>query len=294
MNLEDIFEDIDITANTFFNKYLPERRNEPMTEQEYNEIDAIRRSDLLKLRKSALHYLWAKHHPEEANEPTPSKIFGAAAHKYVLETRDFFNEYAVAPIVDKRTKAGKEEWEQFRIENEGKTVISQDDLDVIRDMVDAICEHPTAKEYLTGIIETPIFWTDDETGVKCKIRPDCVAMIDGRPIIVDYKTTTSCDERAFASECRKFGYKIQAGMYTEGWAMTNFSEVGFAFVAQEKTAPYAVRVFQCDPEFISQGNRQFHELLRYYKQCSDEGFWPGYSDGYLMSDPWEDPQEDLE
>lgn len=297
MNLEDIFEDIDITANTFFNKYLPERRNEPMTEHEYNEIDAIRRSDLLKLRKSALHYLWAKNNPEDANEPTPAKTFGAAAHKYVLETRDFFNEYAVAPNVDKRTKAGKEEWEQFRIENQGKTVISQDDLDTIRMMTEAICEHKCsdghyANEYLTGIIETPIFWTDLETGVKCKIRPDCVAMIDGRPIIVDYKTTTSCDEYAFKSECRKFGYKIQAGMYTEGWALTNFSDVGFAFVAQEKTAPYAVRVFNVTPDFIEQGNRQFHELLRYYKQCSDECFWPGYSDGLLDSDPWEDPQEE--
>ena len=107
MNLEDIFEDIDITANTFFNKYIPER-NEPMTEHEYNEIDAIRRSDLLKLRKSALHFIWAKNNPEDANEPTPAKTFGAAAHKYVLETRDFFNEYAYKRKVEHMRAAAQD------------------------------------------------------------------------------------------------------------------------------------------------------------------------------------------
>ena len=287
--MTDIFADMSKTINRFFNQYLP--TEEPMTEHDYNEYPAIRRSDLLKIRKSPAYYVWAKNNPEDANETTPSKVFGAAAHKYVLETRDFWNEYAVAPNVDRRTKAGKEEWQQFTEQNADKTIISQDDLDVIREMVEAICDHKTAKELLTGTIETPIFWTDQETGVECKIRPDCVAMYDGRPIIVDYKTVTSCDPRSFAAECRKFGYKIQAGMYTEGFALTHFQEVSFAFVTQEKTAPYGVRVFWCDPDFISQGNRQFHELLRAYKQCCDENFWPGYADGYLTSDPWEDPDE---
>lgn len=289
--MTDIFAEMDKTINTFFNKYIPER-NEPMNEKEYNEYPAIRRSDLLKIRRSPAYYWWAVNNTEDANDPTPSQIFGAAAHKYVLEPRSFGEEYAIAPNVDKRTKAGKEEWMLFQEQNADKTVITTDDLDTIRCMVDAICENETAKLLLTGTIETPIFWTDPETGVECKIKPDCVAMWDGRPIIVDYKTVSSCDERAFKSECRKYGYKIQAGMYTEGFALTHFNEVSFAFVAQEKTAPYGVRVFWCDPEFIEQGNRQFHELLRYYKQCSDQGFWPGYSDGYLTADPWEDPAEE--
>ena len=279
--LGDIFEDMDKAVNTFFGKYLPEQKGEPMTEKEYNEIDAVRRSDLMKIRKSPLHYKWAKEHPEE-EESTPSQIFGAAAHKYLLELGSFYDEYALAPNVDKRTKAGKEEWERFKAENEGKTVITSDDLDKLWLMQEAVCDHKGAKELLSGTIETPILWTDPETGIECKIRPDVVAMKDGRPIIVDYKTVTSCDERTFWRECDKYGYQLQAGMYTEGYALTNYIEVGFAFVAQEKTAPYACRVFYCDPEFIEQGNEEYHQLLRYLKQCQDTNFWPGYSDGYLM------------
>ena len=295
--MNDIFADMDTAMNTFFNKYLPEEETKPMTEKEYNEIQAIRRSDLLKIRRSPAYYWWAKNNPEDAYDPTPAQIFGAAAHKYILEWSHFEDEYALAPNVDKRTKAGREEWEAFREANEGKTVITTDDLDKLRLMQEAICDHKCsngleAKDYLRGTIETPIFWTDPETGVECKIRPDVVAMIDGRPIIVDYKTVSSCDERSFKAECRKFGYKIQAGMYTEGFALTHFAEVGFAFVCQEKTPPYAVRVFNCGPDFIEQGNRQFHELLREYKQCCDEGFWPGYPDGFLDADPWEDPSEE--
>ena len=281
MTLGDIFEDMDKAANTFFGKYLPEQKGEHMTEKEYNEIEAVRRSDLMKIRKSPLHYKWAKEHPEE-EESTPSQIFGAAAHKYLLELGSFYDEYALAPNVDKRTKAGKEEWERFKAENEGKTVITSDDLDKLWLMQEAVCDHKAAKELLFGTIETPILWTDPETGIECKIRPDVVAMKDRRPIIVDYKTVTSCDERTFWRECDKYGYQLQAGMYTEGYALTNYIEVGFAFVAQEKTPPYACRVFYCDPEFIEQGNEEYHQLLRYLKQCQDTNFWPGYSDGYLM------------
>ena len=185
MTLGDIFEDMDKAANTFFGKYLPEQKGEHMTEKEYNEIEAVRRSDLMKIRKSPLHYKWAKEHPEE-EESTPSQIFGAAAHKYLLELGSFYDEYALAPNVDKRTKAGKEEWERFKAENEGKTVITSDDLDKLWLMQEAVCDHKAAKELLFGTIETPILWTDPETGIECKIRPDVVAMKDGRPIIVNY------------------------------------------------------------------------------------------------------------
>ena len=36
-----------------------------------------------------------------------------AAHKYMLEKEDFYSEFSIAPNVDRRTKAGKEQWQQF-------------------------------------------------------------------------------------------------------------------------------------------------------------------------------------
>ena len=266
---------------------------ETMTEKEYNEIEAVRRSDLLKLRKSPLHYKWAKEHENE-DQPTPAQTFGAACHKFVLEGGEAFGrEYAVAPEVDRRTKAGKEAWAAFVEDNQDKGIVSAEDWAQIIAMKIALNKHPGAMALLSGEHEKTYTWTDTETGEECKIRLDCLSEWEKRPVIVDYKTVQSCEDGVFERECRKFGYKIQAGMYTEGLAVaTDFmTDAGFMFVCQEKAEPYAVRIYQCDPGFIEQGNRQFHELLRYFHQCRETDTWPGYSDGFLCADEFEEVAE---
>ena len=154
----------------------------------YDQIPAVRRSDLWEIRKSPAHYLYAVTHPKE---PTPALLFGTAAHKYILEPDDFWNVFILAPDVDRRTKAGKETWALFLEEAEGKTAISESDLQTIKEMDMAIMNNPTAKALLkTGIHETPIEWKDSRTGEECKCRPDCITDYKERRYIVDYKTTT--------------------------------------------------------------------------------------------------------
>lgn len=248
----------------------------------YDKIPAVRRSDLWEIRKSPAHYLYKVTHEEE---PTPALTFGTAAHKMILEPDDFWNEFVAAPKVDRRTKAGKEEWARFLEESEGMTVISQEDIDMISEMDEAIKAHPTASALLkTGRHEIPIEWTDPETGELCKCRPDCLTEYNGQKYIVDYKTTTSCEDGAFEHSCRFYGYKLQAGMYTEGVFHDTFEDYRFAFVAQEKKAPYAVRVYFCDPGFVEEGRDLFYELIGIYHKCKTTGEWPGYEDGGLYAD----------
>ena len=249
----------------------------------YDQIPAVRRSDLWEIRKSPAHYLYAVTHPKE---PTPALLFGTAAHKYILEPDDFWNVFILAPDVDRRTKAGKETWALFLEEAEGKTAISESDLQTIKEMDMAIMGNPTAKALLkTGIHETPIEWKDGQTGEECKCRPDCITDYKGRRYIVDYKTTTSCEDGAFERSCRKYGYKLQAGMYTEGvFNKLLNGDLGFAFVAQEKTPPYAVRVYFCDEGFVEEGTDLFRELIEIYHNCKESGEWPGYEDKELYGD----------
>ena len=63
-----------------------------MTQSEYRAYPAISRSDLMKFKKSPLHYKYAVENPEE--EQSPALIFGAACHKYVLEKDEFETEFA--------------------------------------------------------------------------------------------------------------------------------------------------------------------------------------------------------
>lgn len=248
--------------------------------QQYDDIPAVRRSDLWEIRKSPAHYLYKVTHPEE---PTATLLFGTAAHKYILEPESFWDEYIEVPKIDRRTKAGKEEWQ--RILDSGKTPISSEDLAVIRDMNAQIEAHPLASSLLkTGQHEIPIEWTDAKTGEPCKCRPDVITTIDGENWIADYKTTTSCMDGAFEKACRAYGYKLQAAMYAEGVFCSTFDLCKFAFVAQEKMPPYAVRVYKCDMGFILEGQEMFHELIGILHECKETGEWPGYEDKELIGD----------
>lgn len=248
----------------------------------YDNIPAVRRSDLWELRKSPAHYFYAVNHP---TEPTPSLVFGTAAHKYILEQDEFWNEYAMAPEVDKRTKAGKAEWSEFMESIGDRSVIKPADFEVIKAMDEAIQAHPTASALLkTGRHEVPIEWTDPLTGEPCKCRPDCLTEYSGEKYIVDYKTTTSCENGHFERACRAYGYKLQAAMYTDGVFAEMLEPYRFAFVAQEKNPPYAVRVYFCDQGFIDEGMELFHDLIELYHLCKTAGQWPGYANEELIGD----------
>ena len=143
-------------------------------------------------------------------------------------------------------------------------------------MADAVNMNEQARKFLDGLHEESFFWTDAETGEKCKVRPDCIAEVDGKKYIVDYKTTDSCMDGHFERSVRKFGYKFQAGMYREGVFQNTFEDYGFAFVAQEKKAPFAVRVYVCNEDFINEGFEQFRQTLNLYHWCKLNDKWYGY------------------
>lgn len=247
-----------------------------MTQSEYRAYPAISRSDLMKFKKSPLHYKYAVEHPEE--DQAPALIFGSAAHKYILEREDFEKEFDVAPNVDKRTKEGKAIWAEF-VENSGdRSVISIDDFEKIQGMAEAIDAHPIASDLIKGKHEESLFWIDADTGEECKVRPDCIHEDGNGVVIVDYKTTTSCEDGAFEKSCRKYGYKLQAGMYREGYFQNTFGDAGFAFIAQEKEAPYAVRVYVCTDEYMNEGYDEYRALLGLYHACKLTDKYPGYED----------------
>ena len=241
----------------------------------YDTAEGIRRSDLWQINKSPAHF---KYYIEHRPEPTKALLFGAAVHKYVLEPETFWNEYAIAPTADRRTKEGKTAFAEFqqRCLELNLTGITLEDLEQCKAMAEALKDNALALKLLQGEHEKPFFWFDDLTGEKCKCKIDCLTMYEGKPVIVDYKTTDSCEDGHFERSAKKYGYQFQAGMYCEGLFQNTFIEHGFIFVAQEKTPPYASRVYLCDPEWIRRGYDKFRELIGIYHECKINDTWPGY------------------
>ena len=250
-----------------------------MTEREYNEHPGVRRSDLWKMSESPEKYLWAKEHPIE---PTPAMLFGSAAHKFILETDDFEKEYAVAPNVDRRTKAGKEAWDNFMNYANGRTVITEDVAEVIEAMDKALEKVPMTQELLYGKGETevPFFWADKDTGELCKVKLDRLVKIDGRYVVVDYKTAKCARTDRFSYDIVKLGYHLQAAMYTEAVMVCCGLDYrpDFIFIVQEKDEPYSVNIVTvpADSSVMLHGVDTFRELIGMLHQCKELENWPGY------------------
>lgn len=249
-----------------------------MTEQEYNAVEGIRRSDLWVMNESAEKFHWHMMHRDE-EEKTPALLFGSACHKFILEPHDFNREYAVTPpFIDRRTKAGKEDWAKFCGENAGKTVIDRGDYELILNMAEAFNYNSLAENMIVGQHEVPIFWTDPMTGEKCKCKADTVKTVNGKYAIVDYKTAVNASTEKFNSEIFRHGYHVQAAMYTEGLQVSLGLDYRpkFFFVVQEKKEPFALNVIEATEDVVRYGDMVYHELLQKYHDCEEMDVWPGY------------------
>lgn len=212
-------------------------------------------------------------------EDSPILTFGRAMHCFVLEGADiFWNEFAVSPKFDRRTKEGKAGSVKFEADNFGKSIINEEEYAMIKDMARAVLSHPTARELLVdGCAEQTAIWIDEETGIRCKCRPDLVPHGD-HGTLVDLKGMAGVAPHEFTRSVVAHGYARQAGMYAEGvYQVTGKIIDIFAFIAVEKEPPYRVEVYTLAKCFLGWGYDEFHRLLRLEKQCREQGFYPHYS-----------------
>ena len=215
-----------------------------MTEKEYRAHPAVSRSELWRLLSGTPEkYRYYKDNPQPA---TDALIFGQALHMSVLQPEIYSDNFAVMPDVDRRTKSGKQIWEQFTAENEGKTFISANFQNKIDDMTAKLNSDPFASKLLSGEREKPYFWTDEMTGEQCKCRVDCITQMGGTTYIVDIKTAENAASDEFTRKSIKYGYPMQAAMYSEGVKKATGTSCNFVFVIIEKEPPYAVNILQAD------------------------------------------------
>ena len=243
-----------------------------MTNSDYRKAEGVSSSELKQMVKSPAHYRYWKDNPDDTD--TPALLFGRACHKYVLETYDFYKEFAVAPNVDRRTKEGKEAWSKFVEESEGKDVITEEQFEVIDAMRNAMLATPFVSKLINGEHEVSLFWTDEDTGIKCKCRPD--SLNDKLKIVVDYKTCDNAETQHFMRKAIDLGYDLQASYYLDGVKATTGLDCIFVFIAQEKKPPYAVNILQADDVFIRSGRQLYKDMLATYKECTETGNWWGY------------------
>jgi hypothetical protein len=246
-----------------------------LTNSEYRALEGVSISYLKEIARSPAHFKELVANPIT---PSPDMKLGTAFHAALLEPDRFKDAYVIAPVIDKRTKVGKQAWEDFVREHSGKEAIDAESYELVLKMADAVHKHPTAKKLLTGgVAEQSVFWRCPVTDVLCKCRPDY--LIEKKGIVVDIKTTYDASEFAFKKSIAKYGYHLQTAFYLEGVGI-NLGRVlsDFVHVVVEKTPPYAVGIYVLDDVSIAEAAKEIKRLLDIYSNCLKTNQWPGYPD----------------
>ena len=240
---------------------------------EYRHTKSYSRSDLFNLSKSPAHFKYRLENPEPE---TPALAFGIAFHAYVLEPDKFFQEYIIVPKIDKRTKEGKEISQ--KINESGKIPLSEELFACIKSMAESIMNNKYAAMLIkNGEHEQSYYWTDKLTGIPLKCRPDCRTDLKTISVIVDLKTTENAETESFMRSCIKYGYDLQAAMYTQGVEFVEKKPHKFVFIAVEKSPPYVCNVLEADDFIIKKGTQDLTGYLYTLKKCLETDNWYGYN-----------------
>jgi hypothetical protein len=162
-------------------------------------------------------------------------------------------------------------------ENHGKLVIDESEMADCMAMLKSISAHGTASSLLVGgVPELSYFWTDKDTGIECKARPDYRRSSGA---LVDIKTCGDASLEEFSRSVLNFGYHISAAHYLNGVSQVLGKEYDrFLIIAVEKKAPYGLQVFEIDFGTLEKGQELCKRALLRLKNAQDSGRYPIYPD----------------
>ena len=257
-----------------------------MTEKEYRAAEGVNKSTLWNLHRSPAHY---KYFLENPPEDTAAFRFGRAVHAAILTPTAYKRDFAIIPEgIDRRTKAGKEEYQAFLEASARKEIISAEDAQTIKGIVKAFRKNREAVDLLKGTKrERPLFWTDDN-GILCKCRVDAYKA----GIMIDLKTAADAETDTFAKEALRYGYDVQAAHYLDAYRHKESSiSPEWYFIVIEKAEPYAINILRADIGFIDHGIILRQQLMEKLISCQESGSFPGYGVNDLLLPRWAEEGE---
>jgi len=252
------------------------------TRAEYDATKALNNSGLkVLISGSPAHY---KAYLETPREETKALRVGSAVHKLALEGPTAFDEsFAVFPELDRRTKEGKAAHEALVLANAGKTILTADEGDLVRNVSEAAVR--CMERHKIKLTATEYMFATDLAGIRFKAALDGFSSEDG--YIYDLKTTGGEEggPHAFLKSVRAFRYNLQAYAYRMAYeAAFGIRMLGFRFIVVEKEPPFASAIYELGPELMTQAAFDFEAGLKTYKACLALDDWPSYPEEIKVID----------
>jgi hypothetical protein len=244
-----------------------------------SKSDFVSASDIKSYLQSPKKYYYDKYEKKEKEEERYNYI-GSAIHEMVLEPHQFFENFAISPKFDRRTKEGKENYLSFSNQNRGKIILFEDEMDIIKEVAENAMKNDTLTELLKDSYkELSCYTIDEKTGLKLKMRPD--AFPKTKNTIVDLKSCQDSSPKSFKSNVYSFGYSISAAYYLDFLNRENY-----VFVALEKQAPYQVALYVLNDEMIEYGRQQYRMGLDLIKWSLDNNYYPSHNEFEVLKESY--------
>lgn len=230
------------------------------------------------------------------DKPSSAMNLGNAVHLYALQKELFDKSYYIMPlkedgkqIIKNATHAAYKE--QLAIAGD-RAILQPDEMVQIEGMAKSLYQNKKAILLLDkpGKIEASIFWTDKETGLKLRTRPDWFP--DDR-LVTDLKTTARADDDSFHRMAYDKGYDLSVALTARGVkALTGEYPTEYAFLLVETSSPYIIEgkltSIACNYQggkisksYWQIGEERLSRLLERYLQCKETGHYPGYNDNFM-------------
>lgn len=264
----------ELTAETLARDGLTEGFFTVEEEFYHGQIKALSQSRLKEYAKSPAHF---KASMENTDDDTYNPVFaeGKAWHVALLEPHRFAEACVIEPRFDRRTKAGKQQYDEWHETSKGKIAIPEDTCATIVRTVEMMREDNMLTPFLTGgiaeiacVAKHPKF-----EGLWCKAKLDY--WHPQTNFILDLKTTHSIED--FMYSMHKYDYLLQAAFYTDlVQHLTGETVAGYGILAVEKKKPNAYKIFMPTDMAIDYGRRRYHKFMSKHLECLRNDKWPVY------------------
>jgi exodeoxyribonuclease VIII len=223
--------------------------------------DYLSASALKAFAKSPNHYL---DYVQRKFEPSRAMELGTLIHCLILEPEEFDSRYAVAPKVDRRTKAGKEEWLAFQDANGHLQVIDQAFYDEAAACVEAAEKDPNLQRILNEPFHAEQQLDGDLFDFPFTARLD----LETEGFVYDLKTCQDASPDGFQRAAYNLDYHLQATIYRM------LTGKPFRWIAVETSSPYNVMVYNQSEEAFQRTKARLGNLVEAFV------VWDGKPKGY--------------
>lgn len=253
-------------------------------------------STQIKIAKRSLkEYYWVKEGKIKQEDKTCFS-FGNAFELALLDKSGFAEKVAIKEdskwiaealaikAYDKPRSSGhyQKRLAEFEEANKGKYIINDTGKESW-ETIQAMLESCYADKVIQGLIrnteyQLSLFWTDDQTGVQLKTRPDICKR--QKQVLINVKTTEDGSPKGFSKDLANFDYPLQACMEISGCLATGAMEKvdAYYWLVVEKVAPYNATVYQFDESDIKASMVELDFIIEKIRKAREEKMFPGYSD----------------